>query len=80
MQGFTAVRGGPSRGSRRLRSPFRRARGMTSVARRADRNHEGYWNGLDQIRMGVESGSLHRRSNAAWTTSSVFRLVDARWT
>jgi hypothetical protein len=42
-------------------------------------NHDGYWNGVEQDpQWAVESGSLYRRSNAAWTTSSVFRAWSTR--
>lgn len=42
-------------------------------------NDVGYWNGVDQDpQWAVESGSLYRRSNAAWTTSSVFRAWSRR--
>jgi hypothetical protein len=42
-------------------------------------NDVGYWNGVDQDpHWAVESGSLYRRSNTAWTTSSVFRAWSRR--
>jgi hypothetical protein len=42
-------------------------------------NHDGYWSGIDQDpQWAVESGSLYRRSDTAWTTSSVFRAWSTR--
>ena len=42
-------------------------------------NHDGYWDGVKQDpQWAVESGSLDRRSNTAWTTSSVFRAWSTR--